>query len=116
MIFNIDGKVINTNTKFHTFEDKYDFITDRFGLKFIFALSKISVVELRKAYKEDPDLNNFPDEMFYKWAGLKVVHGDVVEDKGYVTDWLKRQGMVVYNPEEIVNMFKYGLLKFYKII
>ena len=115
MFINVNGEVINTNNKFSTCEEKYEFIINHFDLiPFVFKLSKLPLHKIVEAYREDPELNTLPDEMFYKWAGMKVKNGDVVEDKGYITDWLKRNGMIVYNPVEIVNIFKYGLLKFWK--
>lgn len=80
-------------------------------LNFPYKLPLYKVVE---AYRESSELNTLPNEIFYKWAGIKIKNGDVVEDKGYITDWLKRNGMVVYNPIEICNIFKYGLLKIWE--
>ena len=115
MIINVNGEIINTNTKFSTEQEKYDFLINYFDLlPFVFKLSKLPLYKVVEAYRENSELNTLPNEIFYKWAGIKVKNGDVVEDKGYVTDWLKHNGMVVYNPIEICNIFRYGLLKIWE--
>ncbi|WP_314021393.1 hypothetical protein [Mogibacterium diversum] len=65
------------NLKNASFEEKYDFLIDKIGLRILRSWIPISDESIKETYAKDKNLNNIPLEDWDRWTGASATPTDV---------------------------------------
>lgn len=90
-----------------SFEEKYDFLIDKIGLRILRSWIPISDEQIKEAYEKDKNLNNITLKDWDRWAGAKASPTSV-SWKPYSLRTLvaERTGVTTFSLAECVCLLK----------
>ena len=95
------------NLKNASFEEKYDFLIEKIGLRILKSWIPIPDKSIKEAYAKDKNLNNIPLGLWDSWAGASATPTDV-SWKPYSLRTLvaERTGVTTFSLAECVCLLK----------
>lgn len=95
------------NLKDASFEERYDFLIHKIGLKRLREWIPVSDKALKEAYAKDKNLNNIPLKMWDSWAGATAYRTNVVWDRINLRTQVKlKTGVTTFSLAECVCLLK----------